>query len=942
MCSTCTIANIKVSPIPSRSNRHTVPSPSSATQCAATTRILYADLFGPLPKSFGNRYYLLLSDGDTAMLSGYGLASKDDAIDYVKDGIRTVDADKRYKNVQLQMLEHTRLFDPIDEATRHLRTDAGTEFVNHELQTWLRQHGIIHQVTAPYTPRHHGDIERGVDKVKRLTRALMFHARLGVSFWIYAVRMAVQILNFTYNRSLQGIPYIAYHGIVPNLEDVRTFGCTAYAHVPKQQRQHGLDNHGRISRLLGMNLRLDGRVTSYILYDARKNSVFSSRDVIFDEGLFTSRVRTLDPISGSPIRTGTLVHDDSSSDDDNDVSSLEIFASNRSQQRAAPVISDTANAQECDDSSDEEQVAVVVIDDLSAPPPRLMRAAKLGPKYYTGTKPIYFTFVSPQGGVRHCNALVTTETPRQCDPKTYSEAMLSPQRELWELAIAEEISSLVENKFGSLVSLPPGKRALKTAFIFKTKYKADNSIERAKVRMVAKGYSQQEGIDYKEVYAPTVKPTSIRILLYLAAVYDWEVLDQLDIKTAFLYGSVDEDIYIEQPKGWIQVGREQMVYKLDKALYGLKQAPRQWYQRLRTYLASRSYNPLRSDHCLFQCIKGDHKIILAVFVDDIVITGTCRVMANEIKSALATEFSIKDIGQLDYYLGMQVTRNREQRLITMSQSTYIKNVVDRFNLGDSKPVSSPMIAGQVMVQSDPDKWSAADIELMKSTNYPEMVGSLMHAAVYTRPDVAFSVSQLARFMACPGPVHVQACKRVMRYLKGTDSYSLKLGGESRSDFNCVLVSAFCDANWAACTDTRKSVTGYTVSLSPNELGTISWSSKMQPSVSLSTAEAEFYACSLATQEVLFIRSLISELGVPMTGPTNIKSDSTAAIGLVKNPITHSRAKHIDLRYHFIRDEINRGVITVEHVSGDKNVADIFTKGLPVPKHNEFTTRLGLG
>jgi len=425
--------------------------------------------------------------------------------------------------------------------------------------------------------------------------------------------------------------------------------------------------------------------------------------------------------------------------------------------------------------------------------------------------------------------------------------------------------------------------------------------------------------------------TSIRVLLSIVAIHDLE-LHQMDVKTAFLNGVLEEEIYMQQPEGFIEPGNEHLVCKLKRTLYGLKQSPRVWYQTIDKFFADMGFKRVEGDYGLYVIWNDDVKCIIALHVDDLLIACNSVPYMESVKQELHSEYEMKDLGEAKFVLGIEIERDRDRRKIHLNQQQYIENVLQRYNMTDCKPVSTPMEASVKLTKSDAAVTNKQKQE-MSAVPYQSAVGSLMYAMTCTRSDIAYAVSTVSRYCSNYGTAHWTAVKRIMRYLKGTAHYRLQLGGGTQ-----VLLSGYCDADWAGDLDERKSTTGYAFYIGD---GLVSWNSKRQPTVALSTAEAEYMSAAQAAKEALWLKQLLGELGFTQSQPVMIRSDNQGCIALTKNPAYHSRTKHIDIRHHFIRDTVDAGDIELQYCATDNMVADVLTKALAKDKHEKHTGALGL-
>jgi transposase InsO family protein len=531
------------------------------------------------------------------------------------------------------------------------------------------------------------------------------------------------------------------------------------------------------------------------------------------------------------------------------------------------------------------------------------------------------------------------------EPRTYAEAMTTPEREQWEQAMREELASIVANHTWTLVPLPAGRKAVGCKWVLKIKRKADGSIDRFKARLVAKGFLQKEGLDYTETFAPVARMPSLRALLAIAAAQDLEV-HQMDVRTAFLNGELEEDIYMEQPQGFVASGSQaQLVYKLHRSLYGLKQAGRAWYKKIDAALSELGLRPTASDSCIYVLHEASTTVYILLYVDDLLLISNDLGRLSLIKAELSKRFDMKDLGEAQFILGIQIQRDRARRRISLSQSEYIKTILNRFDMAECKPVRSPMAVGTKLLREEPSTPSVIDHQQadpqeddMAEVPYAQAVGALMYAAMGTRPDIAYCTTSLSQFMQKPTRTHWTALKRVLRYLKGTQQARL-LYQPSADKQECSLdVHGYCDSDWGNDVSDRRSITGWAFLLHGCA---VSWQSRKQRTTALSSVEAEYMAAAAATKEAVWWRQFLTELGVRPTGPTALYSDSQGSIALAKNPDHHDRTKHIDMRYHFIREQLATQAIRMEFVGTEWMLADALTKPLGTDRHEVLVGKLGL-
>jgi hypothetical protein len=536
------------------------------------------------------------------------------------------------------------------------------------------------------------------------------------------------------------------------------------------------------------------------------------------------------------------------------------------------------------------------------------------------------------------------------DPKTYEEAMSLPDKKKWKEAMDEEIKSLKENNTWELVDTSEKQRkdvhVIGCKWVYKKKLTSSGDIERYKARLVAKGYSQQYGIDYHDTFAPVMKYKSMRIMLYIANRLGYE-LEQLDVVTAFLNGKLKEIVYMQQPQGYEQGNTRNKICKLVKSLYGTKQAPREWNNELNDFLI-KVINMKRciSDPCLYLLkTKTQRLIIIGVFVDDMLVTYHLQDKAEwkEIKEKYKQTFKIKELGTVEWLLGMKIERkqvynhkrNKQLQVLSISQEQYFDKVLKKFKMDDCKTSSTPEALERLRLTDVPN--NEEEKKLMNNIPYRSAVGSLMYGALGTRPDITHAVNEVSRYLSNPGQTHWQAVKRIMRYIRGHMKEKLVYQSYIHEDIKTWMpaIETYTDADWAGDLDTRKSTTGYIIKIDGN---TISWTSRRQPSITLSTAEAEYMAITDATKEVLWTRQLVKEiLNVVHDDELTFKdkplpysliyTDNQAAKAISENDTHHNKTKHIDIRYRFIQQHINKNDIRIEWIPTQQQQADILTKAV---------------
>ncbi|GJR96163.1 retrovirus-related pol polyprotein from transposon TNT 1-94 [Tanacetum coccineum] len=495
------------------------------------------------------------------------------------------------------------------------------------------------------------------------------------------------------------------------------------------------------------------------------------------------------------------------------------------------------------------------------------------------------------------------------EPQTYKAAMESSEAPYWKEAIQSEIDSIVHNNTWKLVDLPSGHKPIGHKWIFKKKLRPDGTIEKYKARLVAKGYRQKEGQDFFDTYSPVTRITSIRTLIAIAAIHNL-IIHQMDVKTAFLNGELDEEIYMQQPEGFVVKGQEHKVCKLVKSLYGLKQAPKQWHEKFDNTLLSNGFQINECDKCVYVKQYKNAFVIICLYVDDMLIMGTNMDVINQTKKMLHSSFDMKDMGEADVILGIRIQKNSNGYILT--QSHYIEKTLKKFGHYDDRPVVTPF---DPKVQLKKNKGQS-----VSQLHYTQVLGSLMYIMNCTRPDLAYSVSRLSRYSHNPGRDHWDALVRVLQYLKHTMAYGLHY-----TKYPPVL-EGYCDANWISNHNEGKSTSGYVYTLGGAD---VSWKSSKQTVNTRSTMEAEFVALDKAAEEAKLLKSFLE--GIPLwpkpVTAVCIHCDSMAALTRAKNQIYNGKSRHIRRRHKTIKDLLRNGIISIDYVKSKENIADPLTKGL---------------
>ncbi|CAI7785225.1 unnamed protein product [Closterium sp. NIES-54] len=515
------------------------------------------------------------------------------------------------------------------------------------------------------------------------------------------------------------------------------------------------------------------------------------------------------------------------------------------------------------------------------------------------------------------------------EPKTLAEALSGPDAEKWKQSVKEEYDSLLENETWELCELPLGKKAISSKLIFRHKYGPDGELTRYKSRLVAKGFQQTKGKDFDEIFAHVGKGTTLRVMLGTAANRGWRI-KQMDIKTAFLNGIILEELYMLQPEG-LDDGSGR-VCRLKKAIYGLKQAPRAWYHKLEETLLAGDFKKSECDHSLFLLQEKEQFLMLLVYVDDILLFSKSSAMIERVEEILEMQFKCSKMGDVKYYLGMHVERDLDKGVLRLHQRKYCEGLAEKHGLQDGGKPATPLPSGfTVEPCADEEVVGESDKKLFHS-----MVGALNYAANHTWLDIAFATSRLASVVSRPSHEQLEAAKRLDCYVSATASVGLEYSavrqrlqrGAADLGKGEMLLTCYTDASFNSVKADGTSIGGYVCLFGG---GAVSWRSKKQNEVGLSSCETEYMALHHGAKEVVWLRHLLEEIGVCQKEPTVIFCDNESAVKLAKNACLHGLTKHIRPKWHWVRRLLDKEV-RLEIVKTYQQAADILTKRLAENEH----------
>lgn len=737
---------------------------------------------------------------------------------------------------------------------KRFRCDNGGEFTSNEFKKMLVENQIKQEFSAPYSPHQNGTAERMWRTLFEMARCLLFQANLPKVMWNYAIRVAAYTRNRCYNPRINMTPFEKLTSKKPNLQNLHIFGSQCFSYIEDKKK---LDPRCKEGIFVGY----DVSSPAYLIYYPEEDQLRKVRNVKFTEKIIN--------------KTDEKKLDMKEPDE-------EYFISQPIKEKEQPVPETQPNERRY---PERQRKAPNYLDDYIDP-----------------------ESVDTLGNFVHHAYRISDS------PSNYFEAVSSSNSQEWKNAMDEEMRSLQENNTYELTTLPEGQYPIGGKWIFTIKEDKFHN-DKHKARYVAKGFSQVKEFNYSETFSPTVRMNSIRTLIQYSIQNDM-IIHTMDFKSAYLNANIDFDIYIEQPEGYVVTdNKDKLYWKLNKSLYGLKQSGRNWNNLLHEFLINSNFKQSLNDNCIYIKDDDNHKIVLIVFVDDLIISSNNAKSLDEFKSLLCKSFRMKDLGLISNFLGINF--EVKDNCIKMNQSNFVDKIVKKFNLENSNPKSLPCSIGSNFNNN------VKSPELTEVNLFRKMLGSLIYLMTCTRPDLSYVISKLSQYMAKPTNEHLNMCKNVIKYIKGTSNYSLVY----KKSTNELDIQGYCDSDWGGL-ENRHSMSGYLFYLDVNS-SPISWKSKKQKTVALSTCEAEYIALSYALQEAKYLNKLYFDLTQINLAPINVLVDNQGAIQLAKNPIYHERSKHIDIRYHFIRNCISNGEIKLTYVESKENKADMFTK--PVSK-----------
>jgi len=909
--------------------------------------LIHADLVGPLkPTSIrGFKYWLTIVDDNSRCGYTILLKSKDQAKHEI---IRWIELAQ--KTIKKDLIS--------------FRCDRGSEFLNQALLDYFKRHHIQTDLSNPYTPQQNGVAEARNRAVIQTTRALLCQSGAPPSFWCHAAAHANRLTNLMPHVMLQGTtPVQVWTRVKPNLKKLKVWGCVAHVLLnEREQRAAGgkLAARTKPCAYLGFNTEGPG----YVLWDGSNRKLVYSSNVTFQEHLsYFKTSKTALPAEPMWVPDFT----DSSETQDSPKARAAVPPApavipepepapavhpapaavppqhalrpiEQSPPRSPPPaeVPPRSSARLRGDSSGLQQLGRTV----QTPGKRVCRPELQGVMVHSPA----VTFADPVAKLCEAPSSSQAKLPQALyayvaditkgvsgdkkkeipTPKTWQEALRGEHSADWLEGMQKEIQGLKAT--GTFIQVPrkQATNVIKCKWVYRLK-RLDLGQPLFKARLVAKGFSQKEGVDFFATFAPTAKQATARCILHLAASRDLEI-HTMDVDQAFLQGDLEETLFMEPAPGLTPKDPD-YVWQLKRPLYGLKQAPRQWHAKLKGVLLELGLKCSEHDPSLFIGSTSKDTWVL-VYVDDLLIMAEDTTGLQELKEKLKAKFPLKDLGPIKTYLNMEISRNRDKKEIYLFQTQYIDSVLEKFADFPCKEAETPLPYNHNLTLPSEDEETVPGQE-----RYAELVGSLMYLMVCTRPDLAYPLSVLGRFVGegRHSSKHWKAALRVLGYVAHTKHLRLTLGGEKTE------LEGFTDASWADHQDDRRSSQGYCMTLGS---GMVSWKATRSPAVALSTCEAELYGGTSAAQELLWLKRLLQELGYPTEKPV-LWCDNKSTVAQTRDPVFSARSKHIEARYFFIRELTQGNEIKTEHIAGLSNPADIFTKSLLKERHNSMLEMMGL-
>lgn len=878
-----------------------------------STRVLeliHSDVCGKMSQTAydGSNYFVTFTDDYSRATMVYCIKNKSDVLEKFREYKAMAEAQHGCKIAKL-------------------RVDNGGEYSSTDFKDFCKQGGIQINYTTPYNPEMNSISERLNRTLVEKARSMLIASGIQRKFWNEAIYTANYIknrcpTNAVGNQFKHQTPAEIWYKRKPNLSNLKVFGSMCYNHIPDEKRSK-FDAKSSKCLFLGYVSS-----NSYRLWNIEENKFIIGRNVIFNEDSVIKQIKyvnilldseaendmnpkqqnndaAITPSNSKSVSTNTennnSIDMNNTGDINENIHSVDMDHTGDNEDNIHSAnLEGTGNFKDNSHSANGDCIGdVTEISHAGSWSPKPVRRSRR-----ESVKPVRYGFEEQS---EDAHFALSAERYVDNDPITLFEAQQRPDWMQWKTAIDSEYDSLIKNKTWILCDLPKDRKPIGCKWVFKLKHKANGEIDKYKARLVAKGYSQKAGFDYNETYAPVAKLTTLRILLSIAVHFDMEI-HQMDVKCAFLNGQLNEDIFMIQPEGFIK--DKTKVCKLQRSIYGLKQASRVWYERFNYFMMKINFKRCISDQCVY--IKNENGIqcFVLLYVDDLLIMSSDQKKINVIKNLLNKEFEMTDIGKAETFLGMFIQQNIEDGTITLNQTQYLKKVLQKFGMSDCKSIATPIEVGLNLQKGNSSE--------LPNIPYRELIGCLIYATITARPDLCAAVNYFSQFQSCYTMEHFTHAKRILRYIQGTLNMKMVFHKNEKAN----LLVGFTDSDWGNDKNDRKSISGYVFKVFNN---TVSWASRKQSTVSLSSTEAEYISLANGVCEAKWLRSILKELNFNCSSPTIIHEDNQSCMKIAQDSCQHKKMKHIDIKFNFVRDTISNKEVQLKYIPTNDQLADIMTK-----------------
>lgn len=945
--------------------------------------MVWCDIIGPITpiSKSGYRYILVFLDDYSAKINLCLLKAKSEATHQFK-------------------LYDARLFNQSQRHVECLRSDNGGEFKNGFMTAYCTENGIRQEFTIPENSQQNRE-ERWNLTILDAIRAMLASTDLPKSLWDEAALCVEHTRGLSPTSSLgpNVVPDSLFYNLTspPSVAHLREFGAKCFLRTPKSSRNGKLADRGVSCIFVGYCK--DAKGYRLLMADGKTVKTAVYEDVHFSKGRKFISAKELPARNGvelinrySILEEADIVNDVSSDSKDYHTAESEELddgtISDSDAQSLSPPAADarldiSPNLPVLNEAHVKEQYplltpidgrpgfykhprkGVVQLEEIShetraAPLPEKRRRKQVK-KVFTATKAETGLKVSDLvnfGSEELLNILnlqwyklppskASRASSSKDTPVKYSDIEWLENSQEWYKASDEEIAQLISFGTWELVPLPPGRKAVGSVWVYRIKRDKNNVITRYKARLCAQGFSQIKDLDYKEVFAPVFRLESFRLFLAIVASRGMH-LRQMDVKGAFLNGVPEEEVFMRQPPGYTDPDHPNWVCKLMKNLYGLKQAPRVWHKVIDPFLKELGYQPNLVDPCVYFKFNGSRLSIICLYVDNLAIGADDLEDLALLQNALRSRFQMTDEDP-GFMLGVTLQYEQSRNLMRLCQRQAIESLLVSTNMASSISASTPMESLTVS-EIDCPGIGSEEWHHMQKVPYRETIGSLTHISRHTRPDIAYALGVCSRYLHNPGRAHWEAVKRILRYLKGTSDFTLIISPQNHSAIKSIHSQTtanlegtnkffgLSDADWAGDRDKCRSTSGYAFYLGG---ALVSWQTRTQPTTATSSNYAEIIACHSAVGEAVWARSFLSSFGWFDNGPTTILTDNEAVVSHSKDHMITARNKSFSTKYHWIREKAEEGDILLQHIPGEINLADVFTKPLSRNRFENFRSQLGL-